>query len=158
MYGKTFEKKSGFDPIKKGKYTAICENCTLEETKNGTQFIQMVFVINDGSDFDGRKLWHKMWFTEKSYDMTSQQLENAWVFEKLPETETIEQFREKSADALFQLVNKKFNVSVTGHNEYNGKEYPNTFLSGYADAPNLAIQTEPPKASESFDSSEEIPF
>jgi hypothetical protein len=160
MFGDTYEKKDNeFAAIPKGRYCAILENAKIEQTpKTGTSYLDMEFVI-DGDQHSGRKIWHKLWFTEKAASgMTSQQLDNIMVFKKIGSHETLEAFLNKAAELVFELVGKKFEISVTGHQEWNGKEYPNTFLNGYLDMPNAAVQHIPTKSEGTVDGSEEIPF
>jgi len=140
MFGGSYEKSSGeYETIPEGRYAVMLENATIERTKSGTDFLQLVFVIT-GGDFDKRKLWHKLWMTEKAYNMTSQQLDNIYVFKKIPPQASIEGFMNVAADMVFALVDKRFEIEVQGHDEYNGKMYPKTFLTGYMDSPNFAVQ------------------
>lgn len=172
MWGESYESTS-FEVLPKGDYMCVLDNCTIDKTKEKqTPYINMEFVV-DGGEFSKRKIWHKLWFTDGAKDMTCQQLDNIYVFEPLKSRKaaSAEQYMNNVADVLFKLVGKKFEVSVTGHQEYNGKEYPNTFLHHYVDVPNEAIQKvdrtdakgatngpAPGTNSSGVDQNEEIPF
>lgn len=147
MFGESFESNSTeFKPVPKGRYACKLDNCTIEETKSEkkTPYLNLSFSIVEAGEYaalNNRKLWVKLWMTPKAYDMTSQQLDNIYVFKTIGKHSTIESFQQAAADKVFALVGKKFEVAVTGHDEFNGKTYENTFLSGYIDTPNTSVQT-----------------
>ena len=153
MFGGSYNRQDSehdFKTLPKGRFLCTLDNCVIKETKgNQTPYLEMIFKVEkavvDGAvsdEFKGQKLWHKLWFTEKAYDVTSQQLDNILVFHKIPTTEYINTFMDSAARLVFELVSKKFVVEVTGHDEYNGNKYPKTFLVEYKDVINHAVQTE----------------
>jgi hypothetical protein len=133
MFGGKYEEETEYKTVAEGRYVAKLDNVTLEETKGGTPYILMVFII-EGGEFDGSKLFHKLWLTEKSYNITARQLDHCFVFKTLPVVETMTEFGDKAAEKLFNLCEKRFEVQVQGHDEYNGKLYPKTYLAGYMDS------------------------
>jgi hypothetical protein len=141
MFGGSYEKKDvTFDPLPKGRYQAILDNVCIEETPtNKSKYLKMDFTVIEGK-FKNRKIFHKLWFTEKAYDMAAQQLDNIMIFGMLKPCETIEGFMNAAATNVFELCGKKFEVSVTGYDEHDGKKYENTFLTHFLDVPNAAIQ------------------
>ena len=160
QFGGKFENNNKeFEVLPKGRYACKMINCVIEQTATGTDYILLEFDIVDG-DSAGRKIWHKLWMTEKAYNMSAQQLNNIMVFSKIPTTDSIETFMRESAKLVFELVGKKFEVSVTGHNEWNGKEYPNTILTHYLDTPNAAVQViaNSSASKDASSASDEIPF
>ena len=54
-----FSDVKGFEPIPQGTYSAIIENVELRDSKSteGNQNINWEFTVNDGGEFDGRKLF-----------------------------------------------------------------------------------------------------
>jgi len=140
-WGDSYEKTTtSFEPVPKGRYACVLENAIIEETKEKkTPYISLTCAIKDG-DLANRKLWCKLWFTEGAKNMTSQQLDNLLVFDKIGSQPDVQTFMNRSADMLFNLVNKTIEVSVTGHDEFNGKTYEKTFVTGYLDTTNAAIQ------------------
>lgn len=172
MWGDTFEKKENdgnFDPIPKGRYACVLENATIEETSgNKTPYLNLTTTIS-GGEFNNRKLWVKLWMTEGAYNMTSQQLDNLLVFKAIGAQDSQGAFMNKAADLVFQLVGKKIEVAVTGHDVYNDKTYEKTFVTGFLDTPNAAIQsakdarvdgatTATSSATSTVSETEEIPF
>ena len=144
-WGGTFEQTTTqeFEPLPKGRYACTLDNATIEETKtNKTPYLDLACTIADG-DKAGRKLWVKLWMTEGAYNMTSQQLANLMVFDSIGQQPDQASFMNRAADLVFQLVGKKIEVSVTGHDEYNEKKYEKTFVTGFLDMPNSAIQQTP---------------
>lgn len=157
MFGGTYEKQSNsFEPLPKGRYNCILDNCCIEQTSNGTDFLKMDFTVVSGS-FSNRKIWHKMWFSEKAYNMAAQQLDNMAVFEKIEKAETIKDFLTNSAKVVFDHVGGKFEVSVTGHDTYNEKTYEKTFITGLPEA-DTGLKNHAPQTASNVDQSEEIPF
>lgn len=163
MFGGTYEKNDNdkaFEPIPKDRYACFIEDVKLMETKTGKDYLNVVAVIADG-EFAKRKLWCKLWFTEKAYNMTAQQLDNLMVLQAVGEHDTIGGFKNATADVVFKLLNKKIEVSVTGHDEYNGKTYEKSFITGFLDIPNGAFQTVPAQSAAApagVDASEPLPF
>lgn len=158
MFGGQYEKKDmEFKPIPKGRYSCILDNCCIDKTpdkpeKKGTSYLKMDFTIVTGP-MTNRKLWHKVWFTEKSYDMAAQQLDNMGVFNDIKKSSTIDDFMLGAAEAVFKLVGEKLTVAVTGHNTYNDKTYENCFVVTGEEAVVTAVAT-----SADVSTSEEIPF
>ncbi len=161
-WGGTYEssQQTEFKPIPKGRYACTLDNATLEETATKkTPYINLACTIADG-ELSGRKLWVKMWMTDGAYNMTAQQLDNLLVFQSIGKQPDKAAFMNKAADCVFKLVGKKIEVSVTGHDSYNEKEYEKTFVTGFLDIPNSAIQTAKAASAstEAGSESEEIPF
>lgn len=155
MFGGQYEKtEMEFKPLPKGRYVCILDNCLIEQTSKGTNYLKMDFTVVNGQ-FANRKLWHKIWFTEKAYNMAAQQLDNIGVFGDIKQAETIDQFLTNAAEVVFKKVGAKMEVSVTGHDTYNDKEYEKTFLTGLGDAE--AVQAKAASAA-GVDASEELPF
>ena len=154
MFGGEYEKKDmEFKPIPKGRYACILDNCCIEATPNtGTKFLKMDCTIVKG-DFSNRKLFHKIWFTDKSYDMAAQQLDNMGVFSDIKPTASIEDFMLSAAEAVFKLLGKHINVSVTGHKEWEGKKYENTFVVSDEETVQVKAATDA-----GVDATEEIAF
>lgn len=159
MWGnEKLEPMKSFEVMPKGDYECQLENCTIEKTQTGNSYLLFTFRVL-GDKFGGRKIWHKLWFTEKSQKMTEQQLENIMCRAAIPPCETAESYLEMCATACFKLVDKCFEVSVTGHNDYNGKTYPNTFMRKFKDTPlDWMKASEPAPEKSSVDSKEELPF
>jgi hypothetical protein len=142
MFGGSYESTNEYKTIAEGRYCCSLENCTLEATKGGTPYMALVFKII-GGEFDGEKLWHKLWLTEKAYNLTAQQLDKCFVFKGIPTVQTMQEFGDHAADKMFRLIDKRFEVEVQGHDEYNGKLYPKTFLLGYMDSLVSGVQIVP---------------
>lgn len=166
-WGKSYEKKEmEFKPIPKGRYECILDDCKINKTdKNGTLFLEVNGTIISG-EFTNRKLFHKLWFTDGAYNMTAQQLDNLLLFDSIGEANDVETYLTKAADQVFKLVGKKIEMSVTGHQEYNGKTYENVFITKYLDVVNEAIQKKTDNVviakakttPQTVDTNEEIPF
>lgn len=154
MFGGSFEKKEskGFEPLPKGRYLCVLENCTIEKSPTkGTPYLAMTCTILKG-EYANRKIWHKIWFSEKAYDMAAQQLDNFGVFGEIKPSETIDGFCTNAADVVFNKVGGKVEIAVTGYNEFNDKTYENTFLTGDgSDFEDFA-------SSADVDESESVPF
>lgn len=152
MFGGKYEKKeSDFGPLPKGRYVCVLDNCTIEESPTKkTPYLDLSCTIIKGEKAN-RKIWHKIWFSEKAYDMAAQQLDNLGVFEDIKPAASIEDFCKNAAEVVFNKVGKNVEIAVTGYNEFNGKTYENTFLTG--DGSDSAAD-----ADASVDESESIPF
>jgi len=163
MWGKTYDAQSDdkeFKELEKGRYSCVLEDVKIDQSKNGSPFINFTFVI-DGGDFNKRKIWQSIYFTDKSYNMAAQQLDNLLIFDNIQPAKNLEAYMNNAADICFKLINKKIEVEVKGFREYNGKKYPNTFITGFLDVPNSAFQNakkQRPKNNAGFDETEELPF
>lgn len=154
-----------FEPLEKGKYICIMDNCTIEKSQStGSPYLQFTFTI-EGPKSSGRKIWHKLFFTPNAQKMCEQQLENLMCRSAITTAKDAEQYMVFAAEVVFKLVGKRCEVSVTGHRDYNGKTYANTFIGKYVDtpfdwmkaaAPAGNFTNHAPKAK--IDSSEELPF
>jgi len=152
MFGKSYEKKDNeFKPLPKGRYLCVLENCTIEKSPTkGTPYLAMTCTILKG-EYANRKIWHKVWFSEKAYDMAAQQLDNFGVFDQVTAAETIEGFCTNAAEVVFKKVGSNVEIAVTGYNTFNDKTYENTFLTG--DGSDFTDES-----AAGVDSSEELPF
>lgn len=155
MFGGKYEKQENdFKPLPKGRYVCVLDNCLIEQTKSGTNYLAMNFTVVKGQ-FANRKLWHKVWFTEKAYNMAAQQLDNIGVFGDITQAETIDQFLTNAAEVVFKKVGSMMEVSVTGHDTFNDKEYEKTFLTGMSNNSEVGASA---ASSAGVDQSEELPF
>jgi hypothetical protein len=160
MFGGEYEKTEiEFKPIPKGRYLCKLDNCCIEQTPDkadraGTKYLKMDFTILTGPSAN-RKIWHKLWFSEKAYNMAAQQLDNMGVFNDIKPTATLDEFLMASAEAAFTLVGKKLEVSVTGHQTFNDKTYENTFVTGHGDVEKVIAKA---AVGAGVNTSEEIPF
>lgn len=139
MFGGSYSKEPEYKVVQPGRYACLLDNVTMEKTKGNTDYLLFTFIIQ-GGEFDKSKLFHKLWMTEKAYNMTAQQLDNIYVFKSIPTSNSIEEFMEKTANLCFALCGKKFEVEVQKLSEWEGKQYPQTFLTHYLDEPVSSVQ------------------
>ena len=178
MFGQSFE-ETEYKELPIGNYAVFIDNVVISESaKKKTPCLNFTLKVADGQ-FKDRTIYHTLWFTEGAYNMTAGQLSKLLVFEKIKPAADIVTWMNNAADLVYQLVNKKIDIKISGYDESdNGKRYPNTWITGFLDTPNHAIQTvlsgtvdaqqqagtsttaSPTTAGSetSFDTSEEIPF
>lgn len=165
MWGSESIEKKDFGPLEKGKYVCILDNCTIEKIEStGSPYLNFTFTVV-GPKSSGRKIWHKLFFTDGAKKMCEQQLENMYVRAAIPACNNAEEYMTSAAECVFKLVGMQFEVAVTGHREYNGKMYPNTFLGKCCDTllpwqketvSSTPVKNYAPKSG--VDPKEELPF
>lgn len=65
---------SVFTPIPKGNYNVVVESAEYVFSKAGNPMFNLTLVVEDSEGFDGRKLWSRVVFTEKSVSMAVDQM------------------------------------------------------------------------------------
>lgn len=171
MFGETFE-DTEYKEIPVGEYAVIIDNVIVSESaKKKTPCLNFTLKMADG-EFKNRTVYHTLWFTEGAYNMTAGQLSKLLVFKKIKPATDIVGWMNNAADLVFQLKDKKISLKISGYDEAdNGKRYPKTWITGFLDTPNHAIQdvaednqtqaessAQTAQTSSTVDESESIPF
>lgn len=169
MFGESFE-NTEYKELPVGDYAVLIDNVIVSESaKKKTPCLNFTLKVADG-EFANRTIFHTLWFTEGAYNMTAGQLSKLLVFEKIKPATDIVAWMNNAADIVFQLIGKKIELKISGYDESdNGKRYPKTWITGFLDTPNHAIQTLPGDGataqpttaagtSSGVDTTEEIPF
>lgn len=147
-----------FDTIPADIYPAMLTNATLDETGD-VAVLTCCYAISEGPQ-EGRALWQRFRFNEKSKKFLRWQLGMLHVWSELKGLDDDQDAARKGSELMFAKVDKlKVALKVT-HREYQGKTYEDVIiddvLNDETDIPNEAPVINGPEPS--FDTSEEIPF
>lgn len=142
-------KAESFETLPKGEYEVfITGTKAITSSQKGTPGIQMVLVIRDDVPpqvkYKGRKIWHTLWFTEKTEGMVQGFLKNVG-------TEPGKSF--SGLEEIAEYIKGKPLRVKTGIREHEGREYPEVAWTleskagGFAPA-ELLVQKDEEKAQE----------
>lgn len=146
------------DIIPEGLYKTKLTNATLDETGD-VPVLTLAYIISDG-EHEGKALWQRFRFNDKSKKFLCWQLGILHVWKQLSDSPSDQEAARRAADLMFAKVDKLSVTLEISHREWEGKTYENVIIdeiiSDESDIPNkvpLPINTEP-----TFDSKEDIPF
>ncbi len=147
-----------FDTVPEGLYPAMLTNTTLDETGE-VSVLTCCYAVADGKQ-EGRALWQRFRFNDKSMKFLRWQLGMLHVWKELKGAPNDQEAARKAAELMFAKVDQlKVDLKVS-HREYNGKTYEDVIIDQVLNDP-IDIPNEVPtfaKAVPTVNKEEEIPF
>ncbi len=151
------EDDAAFDNVPEGIYPAMLTNATLDETGD-VAILTCCYAVANGAQ-EGRALWQRFRFNDKSMKFLRWQLGILHVWRELSTSDSDEVAARKAADLMFAKVDKlKVSLKVS-HREYNGKTYEDVIIDDVL-KDETYIPNEVPVITNApiMDTKEEIPF